>query len=80
MTLTPDEARTIARAAAKEAVHETLELLGMDVNDPREAQRDFAFVRSWRTSSEAVKRQGLLAAVTVLIAGILGLIWMAVKN
>lgn len=78
--MTPDEARTIAKAAAKETVRETFQLLGIDPDDPTEAQRDFQFVRSWRTSSEAVKRQSLVMSVSVIVAGVLGLIWLAIKG
>lgn len=74
--MTEEEARTVAR----EAVHETLQLIGLDVNNPADLQRDFQFMRSWRLSTETVKRQGLISAVTVIVAGILGLIWIAIKG
>lgn len=78
--VTEEEAHRIARTAAKEAVHETLQLIGLDINNPADLQRDFQFMRSWRLSSEAVKRQGLLAIVSTLVIGLLGLIYMAFKG
>ena len=78
--MTEDEVQRIAKTAAKEAVHETLTLIGLDMSIPADLQRDFQFIRSWRQSSEAVKRQGLLAAVTVLVGGFLGLLWMVLKD
>ena len=78
--MTPDEVRVVARAAAKEAVHETLQLLGMDPDDPTEAQRDQNFLRSWRLSTDAVKRQSMTTIIIVVVSGILGLIWLAVKG
>jgi hypothetical protein len=78
--MTEDEARSIAKVAAKEALSEMLITLGVDPDEPTEMQKDMAFVRSLRESSEAVKRQGLLTAIGILVAGVLGLIWLAVKG
>lgn len=78
--MTEDEAKSIAKAAATEAVHEAFQRLGVDIEDWTEVQRDMAFIRSWRESSEAVKRQGLLTAIGILVAGVLGLVWLALKG
>ena len=72
--MTEDDARAIARAT----VREMLITLGADPDEPTELQRDFAFVRTWRLSTEAVKRQGLLTAAGIIVTGVLGLIWLAV--
>jgi hypothetical protein len=74
------EAKTIARMAAKETLHELFLALGVDVDDPTEVQKDMAFLRNWRTSAEAVKRQGIIAAVGIITIGILGLIWNALRG
>jgi hypothetical protein len=68
------------RAIAKVTVEETMLYLGVDVEDPTEVQKDMAFLRNWRESTQAVKRQGLIAAVGVLVLGVLGLIWSALKG
>lgn len=78
--MTEDEAKSIAKAAATEAVHEAFQRLGVDIDDWTEVQRDMAFIRSWRESSEAVKRQGLLTAIGIVVAGVLGLIWLALSK
>lgn len=78
--MTEDEAKSIAKAAATEAVHEAFQRLGVDIDDWTEVQRDMAFIRSWRESSEAVKRQGLLTAIGILVAGVLGLVWLALRG
>jgi hypothetical protein len=78
--MTEDEARKIAKEAAKEALHDMLVALGVDPEDELENQKDFAFVRDWRLSSQAVKRQGLAAAVGVIVIGVLGLVWLAIKG
>ncbi len=78
--MTEDEAKSIAKAAATEAVHEAFQRLGVDIDDWTEVQRDMAFIRSWRESSEAVKRQGLLTAIGIVVAGVLGLVWLALSK
>ncbi len=45
-TLTPAEVRAIAEATGREIVRETLLAIGIDVDDPLTAQRDFAIMRS----------------------------------
>ena len=37
-------------------------------------------LRAWRGSVETVKRQSLLSAVGLMTAGILGLVWVAIKG
>jgi hypothetical protein len=76
MTRTDDEIRAIVKAT----VEETLTKLGIEAADPLEAQKDFQHLRAWRTSSETVKRQGLMTAVGILITGLLGLIYLAVRG
>lgn len=70
----------IADIAAEKALSTLLMRLGIDVDEPVEMQRDMSFVRNWRQSAEAVKRQGMFVAVGILVVGMLGLIWAAVKG
>lgn len=62
------------------AVKETLTSLGFQADNPLEAQRDMQFLRAWRNSTEAVKRQSIATTIAVLTAGILGLIWVTFKE
>ena len=78
--MTEDEARAIAKAAAGEAVDEAFRRLGVDLADWKETQRDFAFIRNWRLSGEAIKRQGIVVAVAVGVTGLLALIWTSLKG
>jgi len=64
----------------KETVKEVLERLGVDPDDPIAMQKDFAHVRAWRESTEAIKRKGLMAAVGVIVTGVLGAIWLGFKD
>lgn len=67
-----DEAR---RQEIKEAVIETLMLLGIDVTTTEGIhafRKDSEFIREWRISVEEVKKKSLLTAVSFLTAGFLG--------
>lgn len=68
------------RKIVAETVAETLMRIGIEADDPMEAQKDFQHLRSWRTSTETVKRQGLLTAIGIVTAGIIGAVWMALKG
>jgi hypothetical protein len=63
-----------------EAVSETLLQLGIDATDPVEMQKDMAHLRAWRESVATVKQQSLVTAVGILVAGALGLLWLAFKG
>ncbi len=63
-----------------EAVTETLLQLGIDASNPVEMQKDMAHLRSWRESVSTVKQQGLITAVGIVTAGIIGLIWLALRG
>ena len=68
------------RKIVAETVKETLTRMGIPADDPIEVQKDMAHLRAWRESVSTVKRQGLITAVGIVTAGILGLIWVSVKG
>jgi hypothetical protein len=77
--LSPDE---IEQIAAK-AVRETLLAMGLNTADPDaliELQKDFAYVRAWRESVDAVKRKGLLVSISNIVTGGVGALWMAIQG
>lgn len=82
--MTPSsEVHEIAKEAAREAVREFFLALGVNAEDPDAViavQKDFAHLRAWRESSDTIKQKGLGAAVTIIVTGVLGLIWLAVKG
>lgn len=77
--MTESEINEIAKQAAKEAVKEVFLTLGIETDDALEVQKDMQHLREWRESAATVKRQSLLTAIGILTAGVLGLVWMAVK-
>lgn len=79
MSLTADDVDRIA----KRAVSETLLALGVNTKDPDdfiEMQKDFAHVRAWRQSVETVRTRGLIVATGIIVTGIIGAVWMAIKG
>jgi hypothetical protein len=52
---------------------------GIEEDERKELKADFAHLRKWRKSVETVERVGWTAAVTVIITGILGALWLGVK-
>lgn len=61
-------------------VEETLLKMGVDSSNPLEMQKDLQHLRSWRASTEAVKRQSMIAAIGIVTAGTLALIWQTIRN
>jgi hypothetical protein len=68
------------RRIVAETVDQTLTRLGVDTQDPLEFQKDMQHLRAWRESVATVKRQSLITAVGIIVAGIIGLIWIALKG
>ena len=65
------------RALMKATVHETFLGLGVDAADPIEVQKDFQHLRDWRKTTDAVKTKGIMTVVGLLVAGLVGLVWVA---
>ena len=84
--MTDEEIAALVKETAERTAEEVLRhaflSLGIDMTNPSaivSAQADMQHLRAWRNSVETVKRQGLLTAVGIIIAGVIGLIWTAVK-
>jgi hypothetical protein len=65
----------VASRAADLAISGFFLQLGVDTTDPLAMQKDFAYLRSWRESIDLVKRRGIISAVTVIVTGLLGIIY-----
>jgi uncharacterized membrane protein len=63
--------------AAIEAVNEVFEKLGIDTSEPIEIQADMQAVRNWRMSQRTAKKATVGTVVTVLVTGLLALIYNA---
>jgi DNA-binding MarR family transcriptional regulator len=53
---------------------------GIEEDERKELRADFAHLRKWRRSVETVERVGWTTAVTVIVTGILGALWLGVKT
>jgi hypothetical protein len=83
VVVTTQEIEDIADAAADKAVEKTFLLLGVNIrseDDVKGLKADLIHLKAWRESVNTVKSQGLRAAVTVIVTGALGLLWLALKG
>ncbi|MBO6858494.1 hypothetical protein [Roseibium sp.] len=69
-----------SREAGREGAREVLKALGIDAENPREAQEDFIFLRQWRKGSNAMKTRVMGAAITVALSAIAFAIWTGIKH
>jgi hypothetical protein len=67
------------RAVVHEAVHETLEALGIDVSDKQEAQADFLFLRKQRCGTEELYKWVRRSIIGVALGGLCLALWEGFK-
>lgn len=92
--MTPEEVQTVVRAVLEEesvrrgaaldevvlkAVATILTSFGIEEDDRKELRADFVHLRRWRLSVERAQSLTFGAAVTVIITGTLGAIWLGIK-
>ena len=68
--------------AIQTTVHETLFQIGIAVDnniDIIEFRKDMDALRDWRLSVNAVKSKGLVAAIGIITAGVLAMLWVGFK-
>ena len=83
MSMTPEDVREVAKAAAEATVNEVFLRLGVDVNQAgalADMRKDFNHLRSWRESTDTIKKHGLIAAIGLVTIGVLALLWTAIKG
>jgi len=71
-----ERTREIAREAATQAVIETLRSLGIDADNPQEAQQDAAMLRRLRKAKE----KGVMALVGAMSIALFWAAWDWVRN
>lgn len=72
--------REIATRAATQATHETLQVVGFDVDNPKESQADFAAIRRIRKAKEAGGVAIVYTVAAMLATGVGKLVWDAIKT
>lgn len=61
------------------AVATTLTSFGIDADDRRELRADLQHLRRWRRSVEQAQSFTFKAAITVIVTGFLGAVWLGLK-
>ena len=64
----------------REAVHETLNGLGITTHSPQEMQADFIYIRKMRKGAEMVTQKIKASIITVTIPTVLYIAWESFKE
>lgn len=78
--MTKEEIEAVAKCAAKQAVDQTLERLGFDVERPLEVQQDVAFLHRQRVASESIGRGVRRSLIGLAIAGVASVFLIGLKQ
>jgi hypothetical protein len=66
-------------AVVDRAIAAVLVSFGIEEDDRRELRADLQHLRRWRKSVEQAQTYTFKAAITVIVAGFLGAVWLGVK-
>jgi hypothetical protein len=61
------------------AIATILTSFGIEEEDRKELRADFQHLRRWRKSVEQAQSYTFKAVITVIVAGVLGAVWLGVK-
>lgn len=64
----------------RRVVHETLLELGVQHTEPMEMQKDFQYLRDWRTTMEQARSKSILTLVGFLVTGTVALLILGAKH
>jgi hypothetical protein len=78
--LTEQELEKIAAKGAETAITHLLEKLGIDAENFRECQADFAHLRKQRKAYEQVTTVTTRVVITALVTGFIAALWMGIKD
>ncbi|MFB6460441.1 hypothetical protein [Bradyrhizobium tunisiense] len=62
------------------AVATILTSFGVEDDDRKELRADFEHLRKWRNSVEQAQSYTMRVAITVIVTGVLGAVWLGVKT
>lgn len=74
----PENYRTFAKHVAKETVAETFKVMGFDVEDPFEVQKDMAHLRFWRLAVQNAATKVVFLGMAFLLGGAAVFGWMKI--
>lgn len=78
--LTEQQLQAIANTAAKQAVAELFEKLGLDVTDVRASQADFAHLRKQRLASEQIGKLAARTLITLSVTGLFSMLLLGIRS
>ncbi len=78
--MTPEDVHRVATDAGRAATLKTLELLGVDVEQPREMQADLLWLRQARVGSDALNRLAKRTAIGIAVSAIAWMLWAGIKS
>lgn len=80
MTMNDGDLERVVAIAAKKAVEEVIERMGLDVSNVRESQSDFAYLRKQRLASEQITRLALRTVISVFLTGVCAVFVLGIKE
>lgn len=73
-------AKKAVEDAVPHVVRQTLITMGLDPDNPLEAQKDAQFLRSTRNRCEQAGSKGVIVLVALVTAGIAAAVWDSIKR
>jgi hypothetical protein len=67
-------------AVVLKTISAILTSFGIEEEDRKEIRADFIHLRKWRKSVERVETVGWTTAITVIVTGVLGALWLGFKG
>ncbi|MFC6633532.1 hypothetical protein [Microbulbifer taiwanensis] len=78
--LTEQQAEELARRAAREAMEDLMEKLGVDTSDFLEVQKDFAHLRQQRKASDQIGVWTRRILLGIFITTVCGILFAGIKS
>ena len=70
----------LSESDVKELVKEAFIELGLNTDVPLEVQRDMAFLRDLRISSQGLRNRTFFTVVSVVVTGLAAAIWLGLQQ
>lgn len=64
----------------QKSVRATLISLGVEFDEPIDMQKDMQYLRSLRVSTDSIKAKATLVMVGILVTGLVGALWIGIKE
>ncbi len=78
--MTPEDVHRVATDAGRASTLKTLELLGIDVEQPRAMQADLLWLRQARVGSDALNRLAKRTAIGIAVSAVAWIVWAGIKS